>query len=289
MPPASRPAIRNVSDTALWVAIYRAMESERPDAIFRDPYARRLGGERGEAIVRAMPKGRAWAWPMIVRTAVMDEIIERVVTQRSAHSVLNLAAGLDTRPYRLALPAETHWFHVDLPPLVDDVQRQLEGERPRCALEFVPADLTMSVERRELLARVARAGGPVLAVSEGLLVYLQPEQVAALARELAAEPALRYWLIDLAAPELLKMLQKKWQSSLAPGGAPMVFAPRDGTRWFEPWGWREVEFRSMWEEALRLERAPSAAWLWNLLGRLMPRARREAMRRMSGIVLLERT
>jgi len=72
-------SIRNVSDTALWVAIYRAMESERSDAIFRDPHARRLGGERGEAIVRSMPNGAATAWPMIVRTAVMDEIVMRCV------------------------------------------------------------------------------------------------------------------------------------------------------------------------------------------------------------------
>jgi len=47
--------IRDVSDTARWVAIYRAMESERADALFRDPYARRLGGERGQAIVDALP------------------------------------------------------------------------------------------------------------------------------------------------------------------------------------------------------------------------------------------
>ena len=83
--------VRNVSDTALWVAIYRAMESERRDAIFRDPYARRLGGERGEAIVREMPNGANTAWPMIVRTAVMDEIVLRCV-RAGAKSVLNLAA-----------------------------------------------------------------------------------------------------------------------------------------------------------------------------------------------------
>ena len=96
--------IRNVSDTALWVAIYRAMESERSDALFNDPFARRLGGERGEAIVRAMPKGAATSWPMVVRTAVMDEIILRCV-QQGATTVLNLAAGLDARPYRLPLPS----------------------------------------------------------------------------------------------------------------------------------------------------------------------------------------
>jgi hypothetical protein len=67
--------ITNVSDTARWVAVYRAMETERPDAIFRDPFARKLAGERGEEIVRSMRRARSAAWAMIVRTAVMDEVI----------------------------------------------------------------------------------------------------------------------------------------------------------------------------------------------------------------------
>ena len=50
-------SIETISDTALWVATYRAMESERPDAIFRDPFARRLAGSRGQAIVDLMKQG----------------------------------------------------------------------------------------------------------------------------------------------------------------------------------------------------------------------------------------
>src|SRR5260370_39023048 len=61
-----------VSDTANWVAYYRALESERPDAIFHDPYARALAGERGERITNEMPRARQYGWPMVVRTAVMD-------------------------------------------------------------------------------------------------------------------------------------------------------------------------------------------------------------------------
>lgn len=64
--------LRDVSDTALYVAMYRAMESERPDAIFRDPYARRLAGDRGDEIVRSLPRARSLARSMIVRTAVME-------------------------------------------------------------------------------------------------------------------------------------------------------------------------------------------------------------------------
>ena len=60
------------------------MESEHPGALFRDPFARRLAGERGRAIVEKMPKGRAFAWPMIVRTALMDEIILRTIAKEAA-------------------------------------------------------------------------------------------------------------------------------------------------------------------------------------------------------------
>jgi O-methyltransferase involved in polyketide biosynthesis len=46
-------SLRNISDTALWVAQYRVMETERPDAHFRDPLAKKLVGDRGEADDRA--------------------------------------------------------------------------------------------------------------------------------------------------------------------------------------------------------------------------------------------
>src|SRR5262245_3777352 len=96
--------IEHISDTARWVAVYRAMETERRDAIFRDPYARRLAGPRGEEIVRDMPNSGASAASVIVRTAVFDEIIGKAVTDGNVDLIVNLAAGLDTRPWRLPLP-----------------------------------------------------------------------------------------------------------------------------------------------------------------------------------------
>jgi O-methyltransferase involved in polyketide biosynthesis len=49
---------QNISDTARWVAWNRALESERPDAWFRDPMARRLAGERGERIAQGARAAR---------------------------------------------------------------------------------------------------------------------------------------------------------------------------------------------------------------------------------------
>src|SRR2546422_2016206 len=108
------------------------MESERPDALFRDPYARKLAGERGERIVASMRRGRAMAWPMIVRTAVLDELILRAIERDGVDTVLNLAAGLDTRPYRLPLPSSLRWVEADFPDVIAYKQEQLRGERPAC-------------------------------------------------------------------------------------------------------------------------------------------------------------
>ena len=72
------PLIRDISDTARWVAVYRARESERPDAVFTDPFARALAGERGERIAQAMPFGEQTAWAFIARTVAFDRLIEGV-------------------------------------------------------------------------------------------------------------------------------------------------------------------------------------------------------------------
>ena len=279
--------IRNVSDTALWVAIYRAMESERPDAIFHDPYARRLGGERGQAIVDAMPRGKVMSWPMVVRTAVMDEIILRCIEQ-GATTVLNLAAGLDARPYRLALPASLRWLHVDLPDMIDYFRSHMSGETPRCQLEFIAADLREADARRDVFMRAAQHG-PVLVITEGLLVYLEPENVAELARDLHDIARAKWWLSDLASPMLLKYLERQWQPMLKQGNAPFRFGPAENTAFFAPYGWREVEFRPHWDESMRLKRTMPNAWLWNIIRWLQPKKRREAMKRFSGIMLLEST
>ena len=65
-------ALASVTDTARRTAYYRALESERPDAIFHDPYARQLAGKRAEDVVRGVPRARASAWGIVTRTTVRE-------------------------------------------------------------------------------------------------------------------------------------------------------------------------------------------------------------------------
>ena len=278
--------IEHISDTARWVAVYRAMESERPDAIFRDKYARKLAGTRGEQIVETM--GRDAAWAMIVRTAVFDDIILTMITEHGADMVVNLAAGLDTRPWRLSLPPTLRWADVDLPAILQYKTDSLTHEWPRCRYEAIPADLTNDATRRAILARLATEGKKILVVSEGLLIYLTAEQVGGLARDLASQPSMRWWLCDLANPRLLAWMKRRWGKTVEKGNAPFQFAPMEGSEFFRQFGWKELAFRSSMVEARRLNREMRGAWLWRIIARLMSAKRREEMKRMSGILLLER-
>ena len=71
----SEPLLRNISDTARCAAMYRARETDRPDAVFRDPFARRLAGSRGQEIADSMPFSERQSWAWVARTYLFDEFI----------------------------------------------------------------------------------------------------------------------------------------------------------------------------------------------------------------------
>jgi len=83
--------IRNISDTARWVAVYRALETERTDAVFRDPFARRLAGQPGEQIATSMSFAEKNSWPFVARTWLIDHVISNQV-KHGTDMVVNLAA-----------------------------------------------------------------------------------------------------------------------------------------------------------------------------------------------------
>jgi methyltransferase (TIGR00027 family) len=276
--------IRNVSDTALWVAIYRARESERPDAHFKDPYARKLAGERGETIAAEMQQKLSIEWPMIARTVNIDSIVMDSI-RAGTDMVINLAAGLDSRPYRLDLPPTLKWVEVDLPGMIDYKEAALAGETPRCGLERVRLDLRDLDGRRQLLDRLNNQCTRALVISEGLLVYLEQSDVVSLAEDLAAQPHFREWVIDLANPALLKMMKKTYDT-LDEADASMKFAPAEGPEFFTQFGWRPTEVHSALHSAAKLKRLP---FLYRLFAFLPDTKGRNPKQVWGGVVRLERT
>jgi methyltransferase (TIGR00027 family) len=275
-------AIHDVSDTAIWVAEYRAMETERADACFRDPLARRLVGDRGPRIVDELPRGRQNAWALVARTCSIDRMVRDAV-ERDVDLVLNLAAGLDTRPYRMNLPASLSWVEVDYPRLLDHKNGKLHGEKPSCSRESVGLDLAVRADRRALFARLGQAKKRALVLTEGLLPYLTATQVGDLADDLHEQPTFLWWVTDLIGPEALARVNRMWGRFLAK--APMHFAPREGSAFFADHGFCEVEYRSQLDEVLEIRRAP---WFFRVVNPFLSAKGRETFRRMAGVTRLER-
>jgi methyltransferase (TIGR00027 family) len=255
--PSDEVLIRNVSDTARLVALDRAVESERPDALFRDPFARRLAGERGDRIAKSNPLGGrkgGIGWPIITRTYLIDGMIQAHIAQ-GGDAVINLAAGLDTRPYRMDMPSSLQWIEVDLPEILAHKEEILRGEKPVCSLERIRLDLSDLCARRELFARLGPQSRNALVITEGLVVYLTSDEVARFAQDLAAQPSFRYWILDLVSPKLLATLQKRMTANLKEA-APFKFAPAEGPGFFTKFGWTVTEANSLLRAAARVHRLP---------------------------------
>jgi methyltransferase (TIGR00027 family) len=282
--------IHDVSDTAFMVATYRAMETERADALFRDPLAGKLAGTRGRKIVDNLPR-RAFlgSWFVVVRTCIIDALIEAAVAE-GIDTVLNLGAGLDTRPYRMRLPAALRWIEVDYPNIIALKNSRLHGESPRCGLERVKLDLADGPQRRQLLSRVAGVGRRVLVLTEGVIPYLSTEEVGLLADDLKAQRAFRYWIVDYLSP-MTKRFRRRVGLRMQMQNAPFRFDPDDYFDFFRQHGWAAKDIRYIREEARKLNRplkGPLALRLSLMLMRLfMTPSRRDALSKSAAYVLLE--
>jgi methyltransferase (TIGR00027 family) len=284
-PPPQAAPIRNISDTALWAALYRARENERPDALFRDPLAAALAGERGKQIAATMPFSDRNTWSWIARTVLFDQFISQEVAAGAADLVVNLAAGLDARPYRMKLPATLRWIEVDLPDILAYKQQIIGDQKSggECTLERIAMDLSDRDARRALFARLGSESRKALLISEGFLIYLPRQRVGELAEDLGAVASFNRWIIDLASPGLLKLLQKKIGGPLAAADSPLQFGPEEGPHFFEPHGWRPIEVQSLLKTAAKLKRL---SLVMRLLAMLPASNGRQGSRPWGGVCLL---
>jgi len=198
---AEAPDLDPVEETSLMVACFRAAESRRPDALVRDPYAVEIAETRLDAAKRAQYTGSPLFATTVdllaCRTRVLDE---RLLAWR-IDQLVNLGAGVDSRPYRLPFPPGTAVFPVDSAAVVGWASRFF-GHRPaRARVVPVAADLG---DPADLLARLAGAGvdfgRPVGWVLEGVLEFLgrtsAPDLLAALTAAAVPESRLIAAVLD---------------------------------------------------------------------------------------------
>ncbi len=283
--------IAHVSDTAFWVAWYRWLETQRKDALFRDPLAGKLVGDRGRELARHMGIERAMAWSMSLRTYIIDSYILEAIAS-GVDCVVNLGAGLDTRPYRLDLKPGFLWIEVDFANIIDFKNETLANDRPVCRLERIACDLSQDAARMALLADLNKRGHNILVLTEGVIPYLTNESVAALAKNLSEQDHIRHWITDYFSPfflglaargAIVKQLQKNAPFRFNPGTDP-----DDWPRFFASHGWQIDDMRFIGEEGRKLGRDLPANWLMRMMMRFASEERLRPYRRMNGYALLKK-
>ncbi|MFQ6193075.1 class I SAM-dependent methyltransferase [Streptomyces sp. NPDC000405] len=242
-----------VARTGLLTAAQRARESARADPLFHDPLAAPLAGPPGAALLADFGDT-----PLIsVRTRFFDEAIGRAMGHGGLHRLVIVAAGMDTRAYRLGLPGDVTVYELDRPEVLDHKERLLDGTAtPTCRRVGVGVDLA-TADWGEALADAGfrAADGPTCWLVEGLNQYLaEPDALALLDRisDLSA-PGSRL-LTDfvtaafLAAPEARPLLRV-----MAEWGAPWRFGTDEPGALLAGLGWR-AEVRSFAEVGEELGR-----------------------------------
>lgn len=279
--------IHHVADTAHWIAAFRARESQRPDAVFSDPLAARLAGERGFEMVDATPFSDAMAFAMVVRTTAIDRLVLSAVA-KNVDTVINLGAGLDTRPYRMALPPSLRWIEVDFASTIEYKNALLAAERPACQLSRIVCDLSSDGERRKLFERLGGETRNALIITEGVIVYMTTEQAEKLSTDLYSVPAFRFWIMDFNQGRFRRnRMSAKLKKMVT--NAPFRFTDGEPLKFFARQGWIVDEKIFILDQADLIGRKAPLKFPYSILRLLAPRKLRELGNKTYGYVMWGRS
>lgn len=225
--------------TAFWTASARAREGERPDRLFVDPWAAALAGPQGAAWIAQRPPDSTL--PMVLRTRFFDDFLQRLAGQEDIRQIVLLAAGLDTRAFRLAWPAGTCLFELDQPAVLHHKQEILgaAGAQATCERHAVERDLTQPWE-----SALVEAGfdphSPSVWLLEGFLFYLPPEAITRILDTVTRLAAAGSWVgFDIVNQAVLTSpYTKAWVDMQAQAGAPWIGTLEDPQEFLAQRGWK---------------------------------------------------
>lgn len=233
-----------IATTGLYTAMLRARESARPDRLFSDTFAEALAGSQGNDVLAWMEASSPGASqnPVVpIRTRFFDDTLERILAESGVDQLVILAAGLDTRAFRLSLPPDLTLFELDQPEVLGLKAARLTQLTavPRCRRVPIPANLTSDWSAALLDGGFDRQR-PVVWLVEGLLQYLIEAQVHHVLGTLSELAAAGSWLLTdfighsfLTSPQLAGFL-----AMMAANGSPFHFGTDDPEGLIGEYGWR---------------------------------------------------
>ena len=233
--------------TAQWVAANRALETESPDPLYRDPFARELAGPAGFAMMMAtravlgLTDATRPEPYLTIRTKYLDDSLIAAVKESGFTQVVILAAGMDARAFRLEWPAGVKVFEVDR----DDIFQYKEatlarlGAKASCDRRLVRADLSQPWTQ-QLVDAGFDVNQPAAFLTEGLLMYLDEASVTRLFNAIRTLAAPGSWIaMDITNTDMLTSnYTAAYMKKLAEAGCPWLFGVDDPGALLAQHGWQ---------------------------------------------------
>ncbi|MGZ3618147.1 MAG: class I SAM-dependent methyltransferase [Ktedonobacteraceae bacterium] len=227
-----------LASTARWTAAVRARESLREDRLFHDPWASALAGKEGQEWIEHKSDDSVVA--MVLRTRFFDDFLQRISDQYAIRQIVLMAAGLDTRPFRLKWPAQTQLFELDQPAVLKYKEQVLTsaGVQPNCERHMIAADLT-SPWKESLIKAGFIPQQPSAWLLEGFLFYLPNESITNILDEITNLAAIGSWIgFDIInSVTLTSPWTRPWIEMQAQAGAPWIGTMDDPESFLATRGW----------------------------------------------------
>ncbi|MBF6059413.1 SAM-dependent methyltransferase [Nocardia terpenica] len=232
-----------ISATAVVIAHFRALESNRPDALFRDEFAERFVTASGLPVssirLSDMTSQRLYE-SVAVRTRWLDSAVEEGISAGCAQVVL-LAAGLDSRAFRMNVAEGTRFFELDLPKLLSFKRTVLDESGIECRNDRV--EVSVDLTHESWPSRLVGAGFDpekmTMWLAEGLLMYFdsaRTDQLIATVTSLSA-PGSRLAFSQFGPGSVTEAQTREIAQRTASNGYGFQSWIADPNSWLAQWGW----------------------------------------------------
>lgn len=168
-----------VSLTSRYMAVVRAVETQRPNRLFADPLAAHLAGtkimaEIADRVIQKHEEEDREFLSIVIRTRFFDDFL--MSSTQQIRQVVILGAGMDARAFRLNFDPSVHLYELDRLPVIQTKEFLLGNILAKCDRSTIPVDL------RESWSDILQQNGfqpniPTAWLMEGLLYYLHETEV----------------------------------------------------------------------------------------------------------------
>jgi methyltransferase (TIGR00027 family) len=234
-----------------------------------------------------MPSAKIMAWIMVIRTSAIDRLILKAIEEDGVDTIINLGAGLDTRPYRMKLPRGLNWVEVDFPHMIDLKNKKLKEDLPVCNLKRIPLDLTNRDSRKKVFEELGANSKVALVITEGVIPYLTNEDAGSLADDLASVKNFKFWIQDYNEGNMRRRVPRSWKRKLK--SAPFKFKAKSWFEFFGNHGWVIHNRITVTDEAKRLKRPFPFIFPMGLILPVLWIFMGKKLRTMNGYVTMKKT